>query len=268
MSQTNEVLASREPYFAEVDLQTSDIFCGDERIPVDVNEPYIHLFGGELFVSHNRLVSATTKGMDIATFADTVQHDVAALKAAGIQNLGVHSDTHAEASSAFQFDRAEGKVGCGYAELRPAISQGIVERQDEILADAQRLFPELFVDTSDFVAAQQIIAAHKQLASQPDVIGAGRNVVRAAIAAGAKMMLVDGDHVSRVGIINTQPDTSFKSGEALAAGLAAYNHDLWASQGLVERLAPGQDLVEFERASVIDIIGTMKALGVEEIVRR
>jgi hypothetical protein len=270
MPQTNELLASREPYFAEVDIETSDIFCGDEREPLGVKEPYIHMFGGALNVPFNSLIvtAATDLNTPLPTLAAAATADIFALKAANIQGLGVHSDTHAEEGEDFQRDRQDGKVGCGYSELRQHISHTIVKNRNEILDDAERLFPELFADLEGYAMAQRIISSHEALAGRADTLGTGRSVVQAAIKAGAKVMLVDGNHVATQGIINTQPGTSFKSGEALRDGLPTYDHDHWAGQELFKRTGSKLDPRMFQRASIIDAIGTMKALGVTEIARR
>jgi hypothetical protein len=47
--------------------------------------------------------------------------------------------------------------------------------------------------------------------------------------------------------------------------MPAYNHDLWASNELIEMIPGAPDRNQVAIASIIDIIGTMKALGVERI---
>jgi hypothetical protein len=265
---TNETVVNREQLFVPADLYVDPINCGDDR-PADWDK-YIHIFGGVLFVAYQQAILQEAQRPGSAENLDALTTEVTPeLKARGVQGLGVHSDTQAESGSMFHAEQADGAVGCGYAAKRAAISQLIAENGEAIVSEAAGLFPELFIDESAWTFGAQVTAAHGSLAARrSQSIGEGRKLVLSAKDAGAKVMLVDGTHVASEGIINTRRDTTFDTNSANQTGLAAYNHDLWASNDLIEMLPYAPDRQRTAIASVIDIIGTMKALGVQHIAVR
>lgn len=264
----NETVTSREQFYVPANLRQDLINCGDDR-PADADK-YIHVFGGAIFVTYtNAILQEIRQPGSVEDLAALIKQDIAELQTAGFANPGVHSDTSAEAGTAFHADQADGPVGCGYAGKRAAISQLISDKGENILEEAGSLLPELFVDETAWEFGRQVIAAHGRLAGRADsAIGNGRALVRGATAAGAKMMLVDGSHTATEGIINTRTDSTFDTNAAYEAGLAAYDHDLWASNALLESLPGAPDRQQAAIASVIDVIGTMKALGVQTIAIR
>lgn len=291
------LLESREQYAGPTEpLESADKNCGDERdlargktsnmqaavvdegaaLEVDTavsqaaseDKPYIHIFGGGLFPAYTGMVLKLVENEAVPTFAQAAVDTIETLRARGIVGLGVHSDTHAEHDTTFHADHTEGPVGCGYAQKRGVISQLIHDDKDKILRDIQQLRPDLFEDEANLVFAHQVFAAHGLLAQDTQRLGSGREVVVAAAKTGAPTMVVDGDHVAKDGIINDFDGTSFRSGQAYAEGNPVYVHDIWASTPILANLYPETPLAKLEIASLIDIVGTMRALGVETIAYR
>ncbi|HEX5744566.1 MAG TPA: hypothetical protein VFX84_03925, partial [Candidatus Saccharimonadales bacterium] len=164
----------------------------------------------------------------------------------------------------------DGAVGCGYAELRSRISGVIVDQGAELIRDAAELRPELFKDTDDYNFAHAVIAAHERLVERPGFITDGRSVVLSAAGQGSKVMLVEGEHTGTEGIVNLVPGSSLDSDAANGAGLEAYNQDSWAIEEAGDRVRPTypHDKRHLQIAELIDVIGTMRALGVEDIAVR
>jgi hypothetical protein len=262
---TNETVATREQLYIPADLRVDAINCGDDR-SAD-RDQYIHIFGGVLFVAYQQAIMQEAQQPGSAEALDKLTTQIIPqLQDRGIQGLGVHSDTKAEHGSAFRTGEANGEIGCGYAGKRAAISQLIAENGQAIVEEAAGLFPELFIDESAWTFGMHIAKAHGNLAArQEQAIGDGRHVVLQAVSSGAGIMLVDGAHVANEGIINTRRDSTFDTNAAQDTDLPAYNHDLWASNELIEMLPGAPDRNQAAIASIIDIIGTMKALGVEHI---
>ena len=288
-AQQQELLRSREQYYDHTNsIEAAEIYCGDERPPVpnsmsaDSHQeaasnslaqpsdemPFVHMFGGGLFVAYNGMVLKLVQNDNVPTFADAAAATVEQLVAQGITGVGVHSDTHAEHDVVLHTDHTEGVVGCGYAQKRAAISQLIHDTGDEILDDMKQLRPDLFSDPANTDFAHSVIAAHGLLAQDTQRLGNGRAVVLAAVKAKARTMLVDGDHIAKHGIVNGDNNSSFNSGRAYADGNATYDHDIWASTLLLRDLNPEASDAHIEIASMIDIIGTMRALGVTTIAYR
>lgn len=264
----DEIVSSREQLYVPADIHSDLINCGDDRTSDAAK--YIHVFGGALFVSYtNAVLQEVQRPGSASNLAALTGQVVEQLQAAGYEGLGVHSDTAAEAGQSFRADQLDGAVGCGYAGKRAAISQLISDNGESIMQAASGLLPDLFGDKASQDFGWQVVAAHGRLAERADsAIGDGRAVVRTANAAGAKMMLVSGSHVATEGIINTQAGSTFDTNAAHQANLAAYDHDLWASSTLLESLPNAASRQEATIASVIDVIGTMQALGVEHIAVR
>ena len=270
-----ETLKQREQFFEDgVSILTHEIYCGDERgaeNPADLYKVYIHDFGGVANLSYNMMVlqeSSQPQSVE-STFEETTASLVLLLLQAGIK-AGVHSDNHQEHGANIDVEKTEGKVGCGYIELRQAISALIFERGDEILAKLSVDYPERYHDETNSALARKLIAAHGRLTQRNQVFTTGRQVALAAISKGAPSMVVGGDHIAKVGIINLRHGTTFMSGKALDAGLAAYNHDRWAAEEAFDKI---HDLYPFDKSEFsisedVDAVGTMLALGVEEICFR
>lgn len=263
----------REQFFVPVSLQHNKIFCGDDREPIGLEEDFIHVFGGALFIPYNLMIlgEATRPGSANTSFKDEVSRLSPIICQAAHAQYSVHSDTAAEHGEHFQLTKKTGKVGCGYAELRAVISAAIANRPADTLADAMMQRPELFLSADDERFGNAVIGAHGRLAKRHGCFeDGGRAVVLAAIQEGSSVMLVDGGHEAEGGIINLRRNTSLRSGEALHAGLPAYNHDSWAVEDTfddIKHLTP-YSKQQFQIASLIDATGTMRALGVKDIMTR
>lgn len=262
-----EVVSSREPFYSHVSLAENYVFCSDDR----TLGLHIKMFGGVLNPVYNLLVMKEVNqphSVNQTLEAETNYLVPVIVTIGGVNKPGVHSDTTAEAGHHMKTERVEGKVGCGYAELRQAISGLIVDRGDEILKEAKLKLPGLFAGPHSDAQAYDIIEAHQRLADRSSFFTSGRGVILQAIKSGANSMVVDGTHADNAGgIINYVYNTGLEGGEAAAAGKPAYNHDAWASREVfdkVHHLYP-YDRTQQDMAVVIDAIGTMKALGVEEI---
>lgn len=281
ISNVNEILGSREPFFGAVSLDTHYIFCFDERGIAEASadapgleaitpDTYIHVAGGSLNVPYNHAVlEETARPFGVTgSFRDRVEDTVPVLIGAGIK-AGVHSDVLTEKGNRIH-DRSEGPVGCGYAESRGLISLRIAEQIAAIVNDAASLRPELFQGPQDYNLAHAIGAAHGRLAERQGFLGNGRLAVMAAAGKGAGIMLMRGKHTGREGIINLVPGSSLDSDQASGAGLEAYNQDSWAVQEANDRVrdAYPHDAHQQQIAELIDTIGTMRVLGVEDIVVR
>jgi len=262
---TNETVATREQLYIPVDMYTDAINCGDDRRAS--LDKYIHIFGGALFVAYQQAIMQEVQQPGSAESLEALTAQVIPqLQNKGIQGLGVHSDTKAENGTIFHAEQTDGEIGCGYAGKRAAISQLIAENGEEIVHEAAGLFPELFIDESAWIFGAQVTAAHGSLAARSgQAIGDGRKLVLGAKDSGANIMLVDGTHAANEGIINTRRDSTFDTNTAQYANVPAYNHDLWASNDLLEMLPSAPNRKQAAIASIIDVIGTMKALGVERI---
>lgn len=266
-----EILASHEQFFVKnVGIKTHKIFCGDERKPL-FEGVFIHVFGGLANTAFNAeaLSRATGKGRRLASFKNAVSSCAKAFKSRDVP-AGLHSDTHSETGPAINLASTD-EIGCGYIKLRRTISQKIAENPDKIVAEAQRLRPELFTDPSDTSFGHAIVDSHAQLTADDEFFAEGsREVAGAAVEEGAPTMLVDGDHTAKLGIINLRKDTTIDSGAAFEQAKSIYVHDSWASHEMAENYENAHDFTskEWQIADLIDAIGTMWALGVEEIVVR
>lgn len=270
MPEVNEIVRSREQFFKPASLADSSIFCGDERRAL-INYVYLHVFGGVTNAAYNREILARVTGQD--DLAQTFQAATADM-AAEFQQLsikaGVHSDTHSEKTSAIALD-GDDPLGCGYIKLRQIISRQIAADPAKIVAEAERLRPELFKDPADTAFAHDVVKGHGLLAQNEAFFADGsRPVAKAAITEGVPTMLVDGDHVAEAGIINLRADTTIDSNEAYENNLPAYVHDAWVGEAVAPRLSKtkqyGQQ--QWQIAELIDTIGVMWALGVTEIAIR
>ena len=264
---TSEVLRTREPYFVEADLRKLPVFCGDER---EGDGLYIHEFGGIGNTAYNLMVLSehAQPGSVEEPIDATVVSLVPILRERGI-NAGVHSDEHAENSATLQTDKEIGKIGCGYLELRQPISKLIIERGREIVSILKEKDPVLYGNQHNRERAFDFCRAHGRMLERP-IFAPGRKIALAAVKAGAPHNVVRGDHVGKVGILNKRSGT-LDSTRALRDGLPTYNHDSWAAVDTfdaIKDLYP-YDRTDFEIANDVDAVGTMLALGVEDIeVRR
>lgn len=278
----NEIVASREPFYVdELSLDTHDIFCFDERGVADAAadaagitavtpEEYIRAAGGGLNIVYNLTVVQEAENPFSVTnsFAERTAAMVPVLAKARIRP-GVHSDVAAEGGNMVR-PTFDGAVGCGYAELRAAINGVIADRGVEIIRDAAELRPELFEGPDDYNFAHAVVSAHERLTERPGFMTNGREVVLTAAGQGSKVMLVKGDHTGTEGIVNLVPGSSLGSDAANRAGLEAYNQDSWAIEEAGERVqhAYPHDKRHLQIAELIDAVGTMRALGVEDIAVR
>ncbi len=270
-SLTQELTVNHEQYFrSNVLLNMYPIFCGDER-PTEFPGLYIHVFGGVANPAFNNEVIARTKGIVTGdTFKTAVGASAHTLIDKGIE-AGVHSDNHAETGNTMSTE-GDNPIGCGYIKLRQPISHIIAADPDKIIAKAEQLDPGLFTDPSDSHFAHQVVAAHAQLAADADFFASSsRQVAAGAIEAGAPAMLVLGDHGAKAGIISKIPETTIDSNAANEDNEAIFVHDSWAALDMLDMMPNAEQSSsrrEREIADLIDAIGTMWALGVEEITVR
>lgn len=281
----NEILASREPFYVPVSLDTHDAFCFDERevaeaeghdgghdynMTVVTPEEYIHWAGGILNIPYNIAVVQETvaPGSVTDSFEGLTGLWVPRLTLAGVRG-GVHSDVNAEQGRLVKTALSKA-VGCGYAGKRLPISALIADSGDEMVAEATRLRPELIRGPQEEQLAHDIVGAHGRLINRDGFFTDGRRVVMTAAAKGAKVMLVKGEQVGEKGVINLAPDTSINSHLAAKAGLPVYNQDSWAAHEANNRVRHlhGQSALHQQIAELIDTIGTMRVLGVRDIVVR
>ncbi len=264
----NEVLQTREQLFTTVDIMTDPINCGDDR--ASELERYIHLFGGELFVPYTTAVLQETDTTGSAQPLGALRSKlVAQQKARGVRGLGVHSDETAEQGSEIDLDKQAGPVGCGFAAKRAAISHLIHENREDIITEAEMLMPELFGEAWASEFAHGVADAHGRIAERSQlVVGDPRQIILDAVKDGDTTAIYRGGHTATVGIINTERNSSFLTGDAVEQEVAAYNHDLWASDQLFAMSDDAPNPAMAAIASLIDVIGTMKALGVTEIAVR
>jgi hypothetical protein len=260
-------------------VETHDLFCFDERpvsdaaegqLDIVVPEIYLHAAGGALNIAYGTLVmeEVAKPGSVKDTFADRAATTTPLIIAAG-GRPGVHSDTTAEQGTTVATS-ANGAVGCGYAALRAGISHGIGEHGTGLVMVAAELRPELFEDPTAYNFAHAVVGAHSRLAAREGFAPSGRPVVMNAAYNGAKMMLVDGDHKAKKGIINLVPNTTFDSDTAFCFGAEAYNQDSWAVADINDRLRDHYpfDGRQQQIGELIDTLGTMLALGVDEVATR
>lgn len=285
---SNEILARREPYYIDgLSLDTHDIFCFDERVVADADgtaddsgatealvvvtpEDYIRAAGGGLNIVYNHaVVSEANDPFSVkGSFADHAGIIIPALIRARARP-GVHSDVGAEDGNALR-PTPKGRVGCGYAELRPVISDFIASNGKRLVEDSAGLRPELFRGPNDYSFAHAVVAAHERLVERPGFITDGRSVVLTAVGQGSRVMLVEGEHTGKDGVFNLVAGTSLDSDAANRAGLAAYNQDSWAIEEAGDRIRDEfpHDKQHLQIAELIDALGTMRALGVEDVVVR
>lgn len=266
--QTGEVIKPREAFFVEADIHTHPVFCGDER---EAEGIYIHEFGGVANTTYTLMIlqEAAEEGSVEQPFDAAVASTVPLLKEKDI-DAGVHSDDHAEHGDTLQADKEDGKIGCGYLELRQAISELIGQSIDKIVDILQKQDPTLFGTEHNRERARAFCRAHTRLASR-DIFPGGRAVALAALKAGAPHNMVRGSHLGKEGILNKKPGSTLDSTAALRDGKPTYSHDTWAAKGTFDEIHDvyPYDKTDFEIANDIDAVGTMLALGVEEIeVRR
>lgn len=264
---SSDLLKTREQYFGDADLHKLPIFCGDER-PSD-SGLYIHQFGGIANPAYTLMVLAEANDPGSAqTPLDRAVTDlIPVLKERSI-DAGVHSDDHAEHGDKLQTDKEIGKIGCGYLELRQNISQLIIERGREIVAKLKEIDPVLYGSQHNRDRAFDFCRAHGRMIRQP-IYPIGRKVALSAVAAGAPHNIVRGDHLGKAGIINKRSGT-LDSNQAFKDGMPTYDHDSWAALDTYDEI---KDLYSFDRtdyeiANDVDAVGTMFALGVEDIAVR
>ncbi len=268
----DEIMHEMEQFYVPASLEENDVFCGDEREPAGVTEPYIHWFGGILKPVYNLAIlkEATQPSSVTDTFEDRVRSTIPVLRDVAKVNPGVHSDDTCEAGDQLDIDKTDGDVGCGYADKRAGISQLIAQTGTDIISDAMTLQPELFESAQDFEHAKMVVRAHASLAERETFFTSGRKVVLTAVEQGSKSMVVKGAHVGETGVINRDPASTIDSGEAFKAGLPTYNQDAGLLEQVYDRI---HHLYPYDKrlvqiAELIDTIGTMRALGVKDIAVR
>ncbi len=267
--QTTDLLKTREQFFRAADIHTHPQFCGDEREAVG-EDLYLHIFGGIANTAYTLMVlqEAAKPGSVEQPFDVTVASMVPLLLARDIR-AGVHSDDHAEHSIELHTERQEGEIGCGYIKLRQAISELIGKRGDEIIGILRQQDPILYGSEQACERARSFIETHANLAGRA-IFPNGRQVALAAIKAGAPYNMVSGDHVGKAGILDKRPGFTLDSTEALRHGLPTYDHDTWAAKATFDEIHDlyPYDEVDYEIANDVDAVGTMLALGVEDIAVR
>lgn len=264
---TSELLRTRERYFVEADLKKHKVLCGDERPADDI---YIHLFGGVANTAYTlmALQEAQSEGSVSTPLDKAVVDTFNELDQAGI-DAGVHSDDHSEHGEAIRTDVKDGDIGCGYLKLRQAISQGIADKEDEIVKILEEQDPELYGMEQNREKARGFARAHGRLATR-DIFAPGRQIALAAIEAGAPSNVVRGDHVGKHGILDKRRGYTFDSAAAFDDGKPTYDHDSWAAKDTYVEIKDNYpfDETDYEIANDVDAVGTMLALGVEEIAVR
>lgn len=269
MQDAVEVVQSREIFFDKVSLSNTLLACGDDR----TKNLLIKLMGGILNPIYQNIVmqELTDPGSVTDSFEEEAAKQTPLILKSGAPLGAVHSDTAAEGSDAINLDQPEGKVGCGYAELRQAISAGIFKNEEQVIAWAQILRPELFESDEDLLTAKQITATHGRLAERQSLFTSGREVVLTAADQGAQTVVVDGQHTAQEATVNLVADTTLDGSLAAEAGLEVYDHDSWALEEIQDKLRSEYpyDKKQQQIAEIIDVVGTLMALGVERIgVRR
>lgn len=273
MEQTPEALQSREQFFAPCDLRENLTGCGDERPVIGADDVLINVFGGPgANVAWNIKImqEAVQPGSVTSTFAETTGEVTLMLVAEEIKTT-VHSDDHTEHDSNLDVTKdADGDIGCGYLKLRQPISTLIGESGQEIIDILVREKPELYDSEEGRAILQRYVEANAALASRESVFTSGRDVARTAVGDGAGTIVVTGDHVATVGFLNDRPNTTFDTQSAMDKDLPAYNHNSWAA---IESFQVVQDQYgftdqEFQAANDVDAVGTMLALGVQDIIAR
>lgn len=259
----NETLISREPFFVPADLKVDDKNCGDDRGNLG-----IHMFGGVLFIAINRAVMRETAAPGSVTeLGSWIESSTIALSTQAIENLGIHSDETSENGLAYRSDSQE-PVGCAYAKSRAAISRLIGGNASSLVDQAEALFPDIIAGEAERHYALNVAAAHGRLADREGVFINGRTLQGYALQTGAQSTVYSGSHDPYAsGIINTQHSSKFDSTAARDNGLPTYVQDLWASDEFLQLL----DAVEPKHvtiASIVDTLGTFRALGVEQVARR
>lgn len=264
---------TRERCFMKVDLATDQIFCADDRAS-DIDR-YIHILGGDLNIAflYATLLHTLYPDQELPDFLSQVRSTSKLLVEGMHLRAGVHSAEENEKTLTSSSD-LEHPIGCGYAQNRPYISQVIGNPESEVLAIGQSLRPELFDDQIYRDFGQKIISTHQSLISKENGFFKGyfgRKVYQEAVQEGCLTMNVRGEHTADTGIINLKNNTSISTNLALSQGLPAYDHDAWAVYEITHRL---QSYFEIDQkfiqiADLIDCIGTMQVLGVQNIeVRR
>lgn len=272
LTEANEILASREPFYGPASLEASEVFCGDKGNPLKDGAIYLHWFGGVLKPVHNLVVMKEIQQLGSVT--DTFEEEAAALtpviiETGGVKG-GVHSDDVHEHGEEMHVEDKEGDIGCKYALLRQQISSLIYERGNEIVEILKSTQPELFQSERDDNFALKAIDAFGRLAERDDFYTSGRRVAIAAVEHGAKAQVLDrstltGDE-DTVGIINKDPRSALdnKAANTDEEPRPAYTHDdgaLMQAHRNISHLYP-YDMREVEIASAIDTVGTLLALGI------
>lgn len=268
-STINDIVVDRERFFSHVDLYKNQIFCCDDRASKIQN--YVKIFGGLLNISFNTSILQFIN--EPADYNDTnfVQQTESTARLLHNLNIkaGVHSDYSHEHGESFDSHSLCHDIGCAYGERRQLISSLIAERDMQILNLATKLRPELFITNNDIYYAYKVIAAHKHFASSNHYFDFNsREVIEAAIQAGAPFMVVVNQHSSSsTAIVNLVENTSLQTTKSLEAGLPSYNHDSWAWLAIYNKISylyPSTNTLQAEIAEFIDTLGTILTLGIKQ----
>ena len=252
--------------FVSVDLMKSLIVCGDDRELVYSNE-CIHVFGGALYTPY--LLSIILASLDQEStppnFMDNV-NSLIPLMLSRHFNLSVHSDDKNEhgGHAINTNDPNLTDVGCGFAQKRSLISSFIAQNGERILSIAESLRPELFGSEQELNDATNIIMAHDKMARALNV--SGRELVKRSLELGTSGVVVLGSHKSKRGVYNLAKNSSLDTNLANENNIPAYTQDGWAVIDIMKGLNDiiPLDIRKVEIADLIDSIGIMLALGVDE----
>ncbi len=265
INEINEAITQRDHLYVAASLYDIQS-CADDRLA----QLGLQMFGGVAYLTYNRCITeeVTTPGsMQDKPFDNEIQDDTADLKDKGFQP-GVHSDNKCEHGDEFNLNQHEGPIGCAYINSRQLISQTIVDNAESIIIKATGLYPELFSTGEGSIIAHQVIAAHSRMLTYANYFKAGgRSVALSAVKAGAKPIVVKGDHIARVGIMNGKIGTTLDTARAINEDLPAYNHNQWAVDAINEARGVMNPRLQ-KIAEIIDAIGVFITLDVPTIGRR
>lgn len=271
-----EKLVEHEKFFEPAGLRENQFGCGDERPVIGTEAILINNFGGpSANVAWTVMVmqESNKPGSATRSFAEMTAEITPVLINDGIK-VTVHSDDHTEHGPKLDTSIDQtGDIGCGYLKLRQQISEVITKQAEEIINILTREKPEKYKNPARIKKLREYIHANAVLAQRSQIYTSGRDVAKQAVSAGAQTIVVTGDHVAKVGYLNSIPETSFDTKTAMDSGVPAYNHNTWASlecYEIVRRKSHRSgdmdfDSSDFEAANDVDAVGTMLALGVEDI---
>jgi hypothetical protein len=276
ISPIQQELEHRENFFVPVYLGSTPINCGDHQSN-DTNELLIRVFGGTLNFAYLLSVLGTIyhPSQNQPPFIEQVHSTTNLLNQIRALHCGVHGDSQSENQSSSDPNIAPtDPVVCNYAQNRTAISRYIFQNGNSILDEAQRMDSNLARNSSDYKFAQGVIVANYILSEtkKENFFGkySGKMAIQVALREGAPILSSDRPKYYQLGIINEVPNTTFDTNAANQANQGAYTHDSWAVHDIMEELqayAPTNSR-HVQIANLIDTIGTMQFIGVENVALR